>query len=737
MFLAKSNGETLEEHIKACLRVLESLHRKYPHLLTESEWDLLRQAVIVHDLGKLNPLFQKLMKNGYLTEKEWSEWIPHGQLSPAMLKKRAREDAIEQIILVCAVYYHHAREEKKQEIVRAYIQDTLQKQWDQVEHDCPFLVKKLRTAYYSYQVEKLLELTHDEVLRYILIKGCLNRIDYCASAGRGEIEESSLVDGKSVAAYTEAFMQKQGYALREMQRYLKEHAGENLIVTASTGSGKTEGALLWIDEQKGFYTLPLKVSINSIWQRIHEKMGYTPAVLLHSDAKGFYLTQASDHNKYETAKLLAAPLTITTIDQLFQFVYKVNGTEAAAAALATACLVIDEIQMYEPDLVAIILYGLKMITQMGGRYLILTATFPKILYQIFDEKQIPYQCAPKAYYGDVTKRHWMKILDDAFPIEDIVQQAQTKRVLVLCNTVNYAIYVYQQLQEYTDQVRLLHSRFIKKDRKQLEQDILTFAPNDPNRKPAHGIWISTQIVEASLDIDFDVLYTEMCSIDSLLQRMGRVYRNRWYDGEGEPNVYVICGSDVKCRCKNIVDPEIYTYSEDAVKAYDNMLLEESESCDMKSELMDLVYDPQKNKKIENSEYIKKITDKWKAIETMMIYQYDKGDDKTKVRDIRSDTVIPTCIYDELCADGTVDEWERRAAPVDGETQEQRERRIAQLHEEILSYTVPVNRYYRDNWTVGEFILDKIWKYGNIRRCMNRYDSELGLIVEADEDSCFY
>ena len=546
MFLAKSNGETLQEHVEKCLQVFQSLYEKYPDLLTEAEWDLLRQAVIAHDLGKINPLFQKLMKAGSLSEKEWNQWIPHGQLSPAMIKKDARTDKIEQIILVCAIYYHHDREKTDPDIMRSYILDVLKPEWEQVEHTCPFLTnRKVRPSYYSNQVQKLDELKDDEILRYILIKGCLNRIDYCASAGRLKIESTSLRNLKDVAQCTENFMEKQGYARREMQTYLAQHEGENLIVTASTGSGKTEGALLWMKDSKGFYTLPLKVSINSIWRRIHENMGYKPAVLLHSDAKGFYLTQASDQDKYETARLFAAPLTITTIDQLFQFVYKVNGAEAAASALATARLVIDEIQMYEPELVAIILYGLKMITQMGGKYLIITATFPKILYKVFEEHSIPYQCAPKSYYGDVTKRHWMKLIKDEFPIEEIVRQAETKRVLLLCNTVNYAIELYQQLQEYTDHVGLLHSRFIRKDRKKLEQEILDFAPNDPNRKENHGIWISTQIVEASLNIDFDVLYTEMCSIDSLLQRMGRVYRNRWYDGNGEPNVYVVYGDAVK------------------------------------------------------------------------------------------------------------------------------------------------------------------------------------------------
>ena len=351
MFLAKSNGETLREHVEKCLQVFQSLYEKYPDLLTEAEWDLLRQAVIAHDLGKINPLFQKLMKEGSLSEKEWNQWMPHGQLSPAMIKKDARTDKIEQIILVCAIYYHHDREKTDPDIMRSYILDVLKPEWEQVEHTCPFLTnRKVRPSYYSNQVQKLDELKDDEILRYILIKGCLNRIDYCASAGRLEIEASSFINGKDVAQCTENFMEKQGYARREMQTYLTQHEGENLIVTASTGSGKTEGALLWMKDSKGFYTLPLKVSINSIWRRIHENMGYKPAVLLHSDAKGFYLTQASDQDKYETARLFAAPLTITTIDQLFQFVYKVNGAEAAASALATARLVIDEIQMYEPEL---------------------------------------------------------------------------------------------------------------------------------------------------------------------------------------------------------------------------------------------------------------------------------------------------------------------------------------------------------------------------------------------------
>ena len=237
MFLAKSNGETLQEHVEKCLQVFQSLYEKYPDLLTEVEWDLLRQAVIAHDLGKINPLFQECMKRcletGTFPNIDREQWIPHGQLSPAMIKKDARKDKIEQIILVCAIYYHHDREKTDPDIMRSYILDVLRPEWEQVEHTCPFLTnRKVRPSYYSNQVAMLPTLDRDEILRYILIKGCLNRIDYCASAGRLEIEASSFINGKDVAQCTENFMEKQGYARREMQTYLTQHEGENLIVTA-------------------------------------------------------------------------------------------------------------------------------------------------------------------------------------------------------------------------------------------------------------------------------------------------------------------------------------------------------------------------------------------------------------------------------------------------------------------------------------------------------------------------
>lgn len=91
-------------------------------------------------------------------------------------------------------------------------------------------------------------------------------------------------------------------------------------------------------------------------------------------------------------------------------------------------------------------------------------------------------------------------------------------------------------------INLFHSGFIKKDRKIKEEEILKFG--DKNNK-SEGIWITTQVVEASLDIDFDVLVTELSDLNGLFQRMGRCYRDRDWSNVGY-NCYVFDGGNSKC-----------------------------------------------------------------------------------------------------------------------------------------------------------------------------------------------
>src|SRR5699024_906775 len=115
-------------------------------------------------------------------------------------------------------------------------------------------------------------------------------------------------------------------------------------------------------------------------------------------------------------------------------------------------------------------------------------------------------------------------------------------ILVVCNTIKQAQLLYEELKELVDENELyiLHSKFIRKDRAKKENQILEFGQTfDKNKKldKQNCIWISTSIVEASLDIDFDYLFTELQDLNSLFQRLGRVNRKGKKDSS-EYNSYV-------------------------------------------------------------------------------------------------------------------------------------------------------------------------------------------------------
>ena len=153
---------------------------------------------------------------------------------------------------------------------------------------------------------------------------------------------------------------------------------------------------------------------------------------------------------------------------------------------------------------------------MGGRFAIITATFPPVLKHFMEEnglienKQYIFKdFTGEEYLTNQVVRHKIRIRKSEMDIDEILEQGRNKKILVICNTVSRAQKIYKEMQEKSENVYLLHSRYIRRDRAFLERQIMDFAESEEA-----GIWITTQIVEASLDIDFDVLHTEMCTADS-------------------------------------------------------------------------------------------------------------------------------------------------------------------------------------------------------------------------------
>ncbi len=131
-------------------------------------------------------------------------------------------------------------------------------------------------------------------------------------------------------------------------------------------------------------------------------------------------------------------------------------------------------------------------------------------------------------------------------LKQIVEDGKTNRVLVICNTIRQAQFVYEKLNKINQneiEIGLLHSRFTFDDRKKKQEKLAKDFSNSKRDGECKGkILIATQVVEAALDIDADILYTEIAPMDVLVQRMGRVFRryreDYVYDGPANVNIIV-------------------------------------------------------------------------------------------------------------------------------------------------------------------------------------------------------
>ncbi|KPC99011.1 CRISPR-associated endonuclease/helicase Cas3 [Geobacillus sp. BCO2] len=264
---------------------------------------------------------------------------------------------------------------------------------------------------------------------YVLLKGLLQRIDHAASA---HLPVESDVH-QDVGVYVRRYMENKLFHLNDLQRFTEGHTHKNVIVIAQTGMGKTESALLWIDRDKAFFTLPLRVSINAIYERVRRQMGYDAAGLLHSTS-AFYLVERGEEN-WEAIKQqsqqLSMKLLFTTVDQILKFPFYYRGFEKELASMANAKVVIDEIQAYDPKIAAMLIKSLEMIKKVGGRFMIMTATLPTLYLDelkrrsIIDEEDTVFG----EFIDSQNHRHRIQLHDEEITegIEDFVKMARSSK----------------------------------------------------------------------------------------------------------------------------------------------------------------------------------------------------------------------------------------------------------------------------------------------------------------------
>jgi len=703
-FLAKSNGETIMEHTENLINNFKNFFTVYSEINVDKE--LLLLACIYHDLGKINKKFQSKLSG----QKQNGE-LPHGLLSTSFIDSKSLSengfDKSDIKVLSYSVALHHERDiseieeedfeteiklmnveaehflkylEKLQDIYFEYvnknIEESLRYPIFKIENE-KVKLKKLSKKYYKlngriYSQDFILseKETFETFQKYVMLKGLLNKIDYAASSYIPVEEKNDFLEEK-MNAFLKNILKRDNPEndWNELQKFMIHNRNKNVVVVAQTGYGKTEAGLLWIGNNKGFFTLPLRVAINAIFDRVKNQIVIEKLEnrigLLHSDFREIYIEDIKKKEKNNLEKMnndelfmymdktkqLSLPLTVCTIDQLFDFVFRAPGFELKVATLSYSKVVIDEIQMYSTDLLAYLIYGLKYITDFGGKFAIMTATLPGIITDLLKKEEMEFETR-EPFIND-KKRHNLKVLKEVINAKFIKENYKDNKILVVCNTVKKSKQIYEDLKNLgikCKELNLLHSRFIKKDRTEKEKEISEFANPKRFKKNVkkerelkniceNGIWIGTQVVEASLDLDFDILVTELSDLNGLFQRMGRCYRNREILDE-KYNCYVFTEecSGIKSS-KAVIDKEIHQKSKEILINIDGLLTEKE-----KLELIDEVYSTES---LKDTEYYGKLVKNIYALKNYIVeYEKTKSEVQKIFRNIASRDIIPKIIYQE-------------------------------------------------------------------------------------------
>lgn len=686
-YLAKPN-QTLEEHVNELLANLDLLY-DYGYI-DKRIYELLKMACIYHDDGKTNPEFQKRIRNNSNFNDEIE--IPHNVLSCYLLDPKLFNSNEDYYEVLYAILYHH----DYVDITPEYIK--LKKP----------LINDLLKGYETHNLtrktlQNISELIKSENPESIKIKGLLNKCDYSAS-GHYQIEypNNFLVDSlENIKNKWKKYNLNADW--NDVQNFCIKNRDKNLLVVAQTGMGKTEAGLQWIGNHKGFFVIPLRTANNAIYNRISKEILNEENVeeklsLLHSESLSYYINNVKDNEDkvdvidYEKrGKNLSMPLSVSTADQLISFVFKGKGYELKLATLSYSKIVIDEIQMYDPKLLADLIMALSMITNAGGKINIMTATLAPFLKDII-KKYIHID--DEGVFVNEQLRHNIKTIKKQLTSNDIIdfyhnkKEKESCKLLVICNTVKKAQEIYNDLKNNNiENVHILHSRFTKKDRQVLESQIKEFGKtydDNKNIDKNNGIWITTQVVEASLDIDFDYLFTELQDLTSLIQRLGRCNRKGLKD-ISEINCFIYTIIDEKLITPSItgnafIDPDLYFLSKKAIESVNGIISEK--------EKIDLINRFLTTENLKNSNYLKRFYDEITFINSIYVYQYEKGENR--LRNILSEQVIPSSIYKKF--KDTIDELVEYI----NDSKNPYIKRVKK-ESKLNEYTVSVPEYYVSNY----------------------------------------
>ena len=359
-----------------------------------------------------------------------------------------------------------------------------------------------------------------------------------------------------------------------------------MVLEAETGSGKTEAALWRFTQLLAagavsslYFAVPTRAAARQLHRRIDKALRRAyganapeavlaiPGMVRAGDASGRKLPDWSvlweDHSgpvstrwaAEHATRFLAAPVAVGTVDQAMLAALQVKHAHLRGSAMSRSLLVIDEVHASDAYMSAVIDLLLHAHLGVGGYAMLMSATLgARARTRWIDDRlpafeasiAVPYpavwirgESQPRiaAADGDDKTVHLETIptMDPMHAAKRAVAEAQRgARVLVVRNTVRVAVATWHAVHEVggesllmraADGSALHHGRYAVEDRALLDRAVERALAVDRQRALGGCIVIGTQTLEQSLDIDADLMITDLCPMDVLLQRIGRVHRH--------------------------------------------------------------------------------------------------------------------------------------------------------------------------------------------------------------------
>ncbi|MEV0605642.1 CRISPR-associated helicase Cas3' [Polymorphospora rubra] len=578
-------SETLTAHLAATLDAATQLARRIGRItavapvLGDDFWTVVRWAALTHDAGKVAAGFQDMVTGrvrtwgqrhevlslGFLPalvdDEHLRRWVAYGVVT----HHRALTDSIRGGTRSCLAVTYRVGIGEFTELFGTVDPATVRALADWLRDtgraaglptgtgDVPDLLPVAHQSLAVILDEWDDDASDDDNLAAILVQGAVTLADHLSSA-HGSLHHNQPVNRLFAKALTESLAHPHPH-----QRRAAAISG-HLLLRAPTGSGKTEGGLLWAARQveeiavltggtpRVFLTLPYLASINAMAARLGLLLGDDSIGVAHSRAASYHLSTSICPEDDEQARvdaahkavsraaatrLFAETVRVATPYQLMRGALAGPAHSGIVVDSANSVFILDELHAYEPRRLGFILATMRLWERLGGRIAVLSATLPAALGELITnalEQPVEHVDAEP---GTAPPRHRLAIrhrgLTDPETIDEIAGRiAAGHSVLVVANNVAHAQELYEKLgpdarERYgPDGAILLHSRFRRRERLDLEQRIGSRYGTRATR--AGGLVVATQVVEVSLDVDFDALFTSGAPLEALLQRFGRVNR---------------------------------------------------------------------------------------------------------------------------------------------------------------------------------------------------------------------